>query len=64
MVGLSVHDSPVDGLIDGASATVPVKPFTGATVIVDVADRPAFAFVEVGLAETAKSCTVKVTIDV
>ncbi len=42
-------------------ATVPVKPFTGATVMVEVAAVPALTLALVGLAVTVKSWTVKVT---
>ena len=43
-------------------ATVPVNPFSGATVIVDVAAAPVLALTLVGLAVTVKSWTVKVTV--
>jgi hypothetical protein len=39
-------------------ATVPVKPFTGATVIVEVAAVPAVVVTDVGAAVTVKSVTV------
>ena len=45
------------GATDEVRATVPVKPFTGATVIVDVAATPAFVATAVGLAVTVKSGT-------
>src|SRR5215467_6441301 len=64
LAGVRAQESPVAGMIDEAIETVPVNPFTGATVIVEVAEAPALAFVEVGLAETAKSCRVKVTVAV
>lgn len=62
--GLRVQVNPVEG--DGAEVktTVPVNPFTGATVIVDVAEDPALAFAVVGLAVTLKSWTVTVTVAV
>lgn len=44
------------------SATVPVNPWTGATVIVEVAAAPATAVTLVGLAATVKSVTVTVTV--
>jgi len=44
--------------------TVPVKPFTGATVIVDVAAVPAVVVTAVGLAVTVKSVTITVTVAV
>jgi hypothetical protein len=42
--------------------TVPVKPFTGLRVIVEVADASARADTPVGLAVTVKSVTMKVTV--
>jgi len=45
-----------------ASATVPVNPLIGATVIVEVATVPTSTVTLVGLAVTEKSRTVKVTI--
>ena len=43
-------------------ATVPVKPLTGATVMVDVPLDPALTETVVGLALTVKSLTVTVTV--
>ena len=43
-------------------ATVPVKPLTGATVIVELAAAPARTVTLVGLAVTVKSLTVTVTV--
>ena len=54
LVGVRVHVSPV-GETELVSATVPVKPFTGATVIVEVAAVPAEVVTVVGLAVTEKS---------
>jgi hypothetical protein len=51
LVGLRVHVRPA-GETAEASATVPVKPFTGVTVIVEVAVAPASALTLVGLAVT------------
>lgn len=51
LVGDRVHVSPAGEIVD-ASATVPVNPLTGATVIVDVAVAPARALTLVGLAVT------------
>ena len=45
-------------------ATVPAKPLTGDTVIVEVADEPALAAILVGLAAIVKSVTVTVTVAV
>ncbi len=52
LVELSVQVSPVAGDIVDARVTVPAKPFTGATVIVDVAVAPATTVADVGLAVT------------
>ena len=45
-------------------ATVPVKPLTGATVIVEVAATPALVATLVGLAVTLKSVMLTVTVAV
>jgi hypothetical protein len=58
LVGESVHANPVLGEVDDESATVPVNPFTGATVMVGVVAVPTFAVVLAGLAVTVKSVTV------
>lgn len=57
LAGVRVQVSPA-GETDEVRATVPVKPFTGATVMVEVAATPAFAAAVVGLAVTVKSVTV------
>jgi hypothetical protein len=57
LVGLNVQVKPA-GATDEVRATVPVKPLTGATVIVEVAAVPAGAVTAVGLAVTVKSVTV------
>ncbi len=62
--GVRVHVRPVAGDIEEVRVTVPVKPFTGATVMVEVAAEPAFAAILVGLAVTVKSRTVTVTVAV
>jgi hypothetical protein len=51
LVGLRVQVKPAGETVD-VSATVPVKPFTGVTVMVDVAVAPANALTAVGLAVT------------
>jgi hypothetical protein len=51
LVGLRVHVSPAGDTVE-VSATVPVKPLSGATVIVEVALAPARAATLVGLAVT------------
>ncbi len=60
LVGLRVQVNPVGDTVD-VRATVPVNPFTGATVIVEVAVTPATTVALVGLAATVKSFTVTVT---
>jgi len=62
LVGLTVAVRPDDGLV--VRATVPVKPFTGATVMVAVVEAPAFTVRLVGLAVMVKSVTVKVAVAV
>jgi len=57
LVGLRVQVNPA-GLTLDVSATVPVKPLTGATVIVDVPAVPATSGTVVGLAVIVKSVTV------
>lgn len=61
LVGLRVQVRPAGETAD-VSATVPVNPFSGATVIVDVAVAPARALTFVGLAVIVKSVTVTVTV--
>jgi hypothetical protein len=63
LVGVRVHVNPA-GLTEDVSATVPVNPFTGATVIVEVAAVPALTATVVGLAVTEKSVTMYVTVAV
>ena len=50
------------GETEEVSATVPVKPFTGATVMVEVAAVPTLAAAVVGLAVTLKSWTTYDTV--
>ena len=63
LVELSEHVKPAGDTVD-VRATVPVKPPTGATVIVEVAVAPASADTLVGLAVTVKSTwlTMNVTV--
>jgi len=56
-----VQVSPVAGEIVAVSATVPVKPLTGATVMVDVPAAFASTVTVVGLAATVKSRILTVT---
>lgn len=60
LLGLSVHVSP-EGDTEAVSVTVPVKPSTGATVIVEVPVAPARTVTVVGDAEIEKSFTMIVT---
>jgi len=62
--GVRVHVSPVAGEIEDVSATVPVNPWTGATVIVELPAVPALAVTVVGAAVTVKSRIVTVTVAV
>jgi len=63
LVGVRVQVRPA-GETDDVNATVPVKPLTGATVIVEVAATPTFTLAVVGLAVTVKSVTINVTVAV
>jgi len=63
LVGARVQVSPA-GVTADVSATVPVNPFTGDTVIVEVAAAPARALMLVGLAAIVKSVTVTVVLPV
>lgn len=58
VAGVNVQVKPVAGEIVEVSATVPVNPLTGATVIVDVAAVPALAATLVGVAATVKPVIV------
>ena len=57
LVGVKVHVRPA-GETAEVRLTVPAKPLTLATVIVDVPDAPATMVTLVGLAVTVKSWTV------
>ncbi len=56
-----MHVRPA-GATEEVKVTVPVKPWRGATVIVDVAAVPAVVVTLIGLAVTEKSRTVNVTV--
>ncbi len=56
--------SPVEGEIELVNATVPVNPWTGATVIVDVPAAFALTVTLVGEEDIVKSLTVIVTVAV
>jgi hypothetical protein len=57
------HDRLVE-LVVTARPTIPENPFTGATVIVEVAATPVLTVTLVGLAVTVKFCTWKTTVAV
>jgi hypothetical protein len=57
LVGETVHE-----VLFVIRLTVPVKPLTGATVIVEVPAVPTFMVTAVGLAVMAKSVTVNATV--
>ncbi len=54
LAGLNVHDKPA-GDTDEFKVTVPLKPFTGVTVIVELALTPEFTAALEGLAVIVKS---------
>ena len=62
LAGVSAHVRPVGGEDDEARLTDPVKLLTGAIVIVEVAELPALALTEPGMADTVKSCRVTVIV--
>jgi len=55
------HERLVE-LVDTARSTVPAKPLTGDTVIVEEPEAPTFGLRLVGLAVTAKSWNARVTV--
>ena len=61
LVGDIVQVRPVEGDTADVRATVPVNPWSEVTVMVELPENPVNTIVVVGLAETAKSCTVNVT---
>src|SRR6266516_5343550 len=61
--GVSVHVRPAGATVL-VRVTVPVKPLTGATVMVEVAATPTFTLALVGLAVTVKSGTATLNITV
>ena len=63
LLGVRVQVNPA-GDTELASATVPVNPFTGATVIVEAAAVPTVVVIVVGLAATVKSWIVNMTVGV
>ncbi len=52
LVGLRLHEFPVEGDATAARATVPVNPFWPLTVMVDIPAVPAAVVTVVGLAVT------------
>jgi len=63
LAGVRVQVSPA-GDTEDVRATVPVNPWTGATVMVEAPAAFASAVTLVGLAVTVKSLTVTVTVAV
>jgi hypothetical protein len=61
LVALSVQDRLVE-LVTTVSVTVPLKPSSGATVIVEVPATPTVALTVAGVAVRVKSWTVNVTL--
>jgi hypothetical protein len=61
LAGVRVQVNPA-GLTLDVSATVPVNPWRGATVIVEAAAVPTVVVTAVGLAVRVKSFTVTVTV--
>jgi len=61
-VGVRVQVMPVDGETVSVSATVPVNPLTGVTVMVEVRAIFVLPLTLVGLALIVKSVTVSVTV--
>ena len=57
LVGVRAHVSPAGVDADAVSATVPVRPLTAVTVIVDVPDEPA----SIWAGDTAPALIVKST---
>ncbi len=64
LVGVRVQVRPVVGETVAVRATVPVNPWTGATVMVEVPAVPALTVTLVGEAVTVKSLIVTVTVAV
>ena len=63
LLGVRVQVRPAGATVE-VRVTVPVKPFRGATVIVEEAETPAREVTLVGAAVTVKSLTVTVTVAV
>jgi len=61
-VGLNVQVALPGGETADDRFTVPVKPFAGVTVIVEVTVVPAVLLIMVGFAEIVKSLIVTVTV--
>jgi hypothetical protein len=60
LVGDKAHVNPAGVEADTVSATVPVKPLTAVTVMVEVPDAPARIWAGVAPAAMLKSTTVKI----
>jgi len=59
--GVRVQVRPAGETVD-VRATVPVNPFTGATVMVDDPETPTLTVIAVGAAVTEKSVTATLTV--
>ena len=55
LVRVRLQVRPVPGAIELVRSTVPVSPFSGATIIVEVPELPSAKVTLVGLAEIVKS---------
>jgi len=57
LIGVRLQVRPVAGLMLDAKLTIPLKPLSAVTVMVEVPETPALAVTVVGLAEMVKSWT-------
>jgi hypothetical protein len=64
LVGFRLHARPVEGETDEVKVTVPVKPFNGVMVIVEVAVEPTRVVALVGLEVIVNSVMLTVTVEV
>ena len=64
LAGVRLHTRPLLGEIAELRATVPAKPLTGATLIVDVPETAGVVLTVVGLAKIWKSWTLTVITEV
>jgi len=64
LVGVRLQVRPVPGEVELVRSTVPVNPFRGATVIVEVPEPPSAKDTLLGLAEIVKSGGGAVTVNI